>query len=339
MELLSFIANTPYFKFDGHIYQQKYGTAMGSPVSPLIANFYMEDLEKKAINTAPPDIRPRLWKRYVDDILAVIPKTGISRFKEHLNTIDPTGSIKFTHEEMSGDHIPFLDANIHVTPSKTVKFTVYRKKTHTNQYLSFHSNHHISHKLSVVRTLVDRAEKVVTEQKDKQEELETITGALKLCGYPKWTIATTRKQMETNKSITKTAQKKEKNKGHVTIPYIKGLSERLRRLFKQHQIGTSFKPINKISQLIIHPKDPIPAKEKCGVVYEVGCKNCSKTYIGETGRKLGIRISEHKKDHETSTSIGVSTRAIRQRSASDVHKSAITDHMVQENHVPNWEDV
>ena len=49
-----------------------------------------------------------------------------------------------------------------------------------------------------------------TEQKDKQEELETIAGALKLCGYPKWTIETARKQIETNKSTTKTAQKKKR---------------------------------------------------------------------------------------------------------------------------------
>jgi len=49
MELLEFICSTTYFTFDGKIMQQKFGTAMGSPVSAVIANFYMEKLERKPL--------------------------------------------------------------------------------------------------------------------------------------------------------------------------------------------------------------------------------------------------------------------------------------------------
>jgi hypothetical protein len=38
---------------------------MGSPLSPLIANFYMEDYEKAALESTP--LKPRCWFRYVDD--------------------------------------------------------------------------------------------------------------------------------------------------------------------------------------------------------------------------------------------------------------------------------
>jgi hypothetical protein len=57
------------------------------------------------------------------------------------------------------------------------------------------------------------------------------------------------------------------------------------------------------------------------------------------GRKLGTRISEHKKEYETSVGEGVKTRTTRSASQSDIHKSAITDHMVHNNHIPNWSDV
>ena len=340
MKLLEFVANTTYFKFQGEIYQQKFGTAMGSPVSPLIANIYMEDLEQKAIMTAPQEIRPRLWKRYVDDILALVPKDAIVRLKDHINSIDPTNSIKFTHEEMVDNHIPFLDADIHLLTNRSVKLTVYRKPTHTNQYLSFYSHHHISHKLSVVRTLVDRAETIVTEPEDKQKEMTTITNALSNCGYPKWTINKVMKNIEEKRQNPKRSKTRdrEKNKGHVIIPYVQGTSERLRRVLKQYNIGTTFRPINKISQMIVHPKDQLNKEDKCGVVYEVACNNCNKTYIGETGRKLSTRITEHKKDYESSAMPGVSTRASHQNASTEIHKSAITDHMIQQNHIPDWKN-
>ena len=72
MDLLEFVLTTTYFSFRGTIYKQKFGTAMGSPVSPIVANIFMEFLEQCAIATAPVTCAPRLWKRYVDDILEII---------------------------------------------------------------------------------------------------------------------------------------------------------------------------------------------------------------------------------------------------------------------------
>jgi len=66
MELLEFILTTTYFCFNGQIYRQKFGTAMCSPVSPLVADMFMEHLEQKLLNTAPEDLKPKLWKRYVE---------------------------------------------------------------------------------------------------------------------------------------------------------------------------------------------------------------------------------------------------------------------------------
>jgi len=96
MELLEFICNTTYFIFDGTVMQQKFGTAMSSPVSAAVANFYMEKLEQKALRTAPVNCKTKLWKRY--DILEAIKKDQIAEFTDHLNALDETGRIKFTYE-------------------------------------------------------------------------------------------------------------------------------------------------------------------------------------------------------------------------------------------------
>jgi len=57
MELLEFILTTTYFCFSDQIYRQKYSTAMGSPVSPLVANMFMEHLERKLLVTPPEDLK------------------------------------------------------------------------------------------------------------------------------------------------------------------------------------------------------------------------------------------------------------------------------------------
>jgi len=79
MELLEFILTTIYFCFNGQIYRQKFGTAMGSPVSPLVANMFMQHIERKLLDTAPEDLKPKLWKRYVVDILEVVKKGSVKK--------------------------------------------------------------------------------------------------------------------------------------------------------------------------------------------------------------------------------------------------------------------
>ena len=53
IKLYDFCLRSSYFVFQGQYYEQVEGAAMGSPLSPLVANIYMELFEKKALETAP----------------------------------------------------------------------------------------------------------------------------------------------------------------------------------------------------------------------------------------------------------------------------------------------
>ena len=51
--LLEFCLKNTYFSFQDQFYEKVEGGAMGSPVSPIVSNLYMEYLEQKALSTAP----------------------------------------------------------------------------------------------------------------------------------------------------------------------------------------------------------------------------------------------------------------------------------------------
>ena len=65
---------------------------MGSPVSHIVANLYMEDFEERALSSF--SNPPRFWGRYVDDTMVILKTVDIDSFTSHINNISP--HIKFT---------------------------------------------------------------------------------------------------------------------------------------------------------------------------------------------------------------------------------------------------
>ena len=59
-ELVELCLRSTYFSYDGEFYEQREGAAMGSPVSAIVADLYMEFFEDLALETTL--VKPRLWK-------------------------------------------------------------------------------------------------------------------------------------------------------------------------------------------------------------------------------------------------------------------------------------
>ena len=204
------------------------------------------------------DFNMRKRERYIFNCFILI-----SKYIDHNNK----DNIKFTFELEKDGSIPFLDTRISRKPEGSLKFTVYRKPTHTNQYLNFESHHPLHQKLGVVHTLFNRCDTVVSDPKDREDETTTISTALSQCGYPRWTFKRKNKTNTTQSTKDRTAQRKYP----VVIPYIKGLSEAVSRIMKKHGISTTMKPCNKLRDILVHPKDKIKEMDKAQGVYKVPC--------------------------------------------------------------------
>ena len=144
--------------------------SIGSPISPLIANLFMEDFEVKAPSTAPHPPCP--WLRFVDDTLVIHKPEHSTQILHHINSQNP--NIQFTVEEPGTDgSIPFLDTKVTPGPNNTIHTKVYRKPIHTDQYLHWDSNHCITAKNSVYNTLAHRGKAVSSTPEDWPRNLNT----------------------------------------------------------------------------------------------------------------------------------------------------------------------
>ena len=253
-------------------------------MSGFSAEIYMENFEKKAINTF---IKPpTFWRRYVDDTIVKQKKEYLDQFLDHLNSIHPR--IKFTHEKMLDNKIPFLDVEVHLKEDKHVKLKIYRKKTHTDQYLNFQSNHHISQKLGIISTFNHRIDTIITEESDKEEERKRVKKKMTNCNYPEWSLNRKKKKSKEQK-----VQKE--RKPTVTIPYVKTTSEKIARTLRKYGFEVIHKPSTTIKNRLCHLKDKVHGMEKSGPIYKISClKHPKEKYVGETERGMKFRAYEHK---------------------------------------------
>ena len=150
---------------------------MGSPISPIVANLYLEYFEKKALWSAS---TPRYWYRFVDDTFVIQQQSHKQLFFDHINNIDP--AIRFTVEGSQEDgSIPFLDTLVKPEADNSLSITVYHKPTHTDKYLQWDSPHNLSAKYSVIGTLTHRTKTACTDPEVFQREIQHLREALVKC--------------------------------------------------------------------------------------------------------------------------------------------------------------
>ena len=276
--------------FDDCHYHQIFGCPMGSPVSAVVAELVMQRIEKVALDSSPVSVR--WWKRYVDDSNACLKQLDVPLFHQHLNSVN--SHIQFTIEmpavnRNGSQTIAFLDTQLLGNISGDIDVKVFRKNTHTDKYLPFESHSHKNDKKAVIKTLLDRAKTIPSTLTLQTEETHNVLRALELNGYKRSFI-----KEVVNHTVKVNQKRKEDLRGSTCIPYVKGLSEKIKSILTKAGVRVALKPVCTLANIFRIPKTRPSEERTKAVVYKFECRTCSFTYIGESKRCWCSRWLEHK---------------------------------------------
>ena len=208
---------------------------MGSPVSVVVAEIVMQNIEEQALATYKRTLP--LWLRYVDDTFTAVHKDEIDDFHEHLNR--QNADIQFTKEIEENGKIPFLDCLVTRDNDNKLSTTVYRKPTHTDRLLDQSSYNPTSHKATTIQTLTRRAQLVCDSPDSLADENNYLNNVFNKNNYNKdFVRRNTYKNTEPNVTNNNTTPVTT-----VTIPYVKGTSETIARILQPYNIRVAHKPI------------------------------------------------------------------------------------------------
>ena len=292
-----------YFVWNNEFHELQNSGPIGLSLMVVMAEAFLQVLEANAIDEAlfrQPPVNIKTFMRFVDDSHARFPKIGeADQFKEILNKQNPR--IQYTMESENAEKtLEFLDITIINSGQGKYEFDVFRKDAITNVQVKPTSAHDPKILIGAFKGFVHRAFKICSKNYLEQE-LEFLTNIFIENGYDKnelvRTIKDIRKKIE--KDNTTTTNNKQQNDvvlPRITLPWIPGVSSKLRKAYKKAGYQVVFKSkANLKTILTAKNKVQLPKNSRPGV-YKIPC-DCKKVppYIGQTKLQIRTRADQHKK--------------------------------------------
>ena len=138
--------------------------------------------------------------------------------------------------------------------------------------------------------------KLITNYRDKTNEVKFVCNALRENDYPDWLLNKVKKEIK-HKKVNKSNCMSKKIYNYVGLPYIKGLSNEMSRILRKFNINVYIYPYKTIGNILAKIKDSVD-------IYISGLQFIKfrvkivrmYVYVGETGKCLNTRLSKHKCD-------------------------------------------
>lgn len=299
-QLLCHATKSSCFLFNGVYYSQIDGVAMGSPLGPTLANLFLAYHEEKWLNDCPVQFKPKLFRRYVDDIFLLFDKRDqVKKFLRYLNTRHK--NIKFTYEEEENNTLSFLDIKI---TREEGRFTtsIYRKKTFSGVYLNYTSFIPLEYKKGLISTLLFRTYTICSNYVKLHEEIQRLKLIWQKNKFPLYFIDKCVKTFLDKLFVKRKSPPTTSDKKEVVIPlvFLGKISiltkKKLMAIFRDCGRGLRLKVVftspNRLRNGFVF-KDRLSRELDSMLLYKFTCGTCNCTYIGETKRHFQVRTHEH----------------------------------------------
>jgi len=257
-----------------------------------LANTLICEFEEKIKNHP---LFPRFWSRYVDDIFVIIDNNKVEELEKILNNEFPT--IKFTFERENEGEIAFLDVLVSRKNILELKFSIYRKPTHTDRFITSDSFHCEQHKRATFNSMAFRLFNIPMEKEDFVREKNCISRIATINGFDNHFISKIinkhKKNFEMKNFTTLLKIESDKKKKFISVPYFPLITNKLNESFKKHDIKLVQRSKFTIKNSLANNKFKSRNKLHESGIYREHCKTCDYKYIGQSKRRIFERHKEH----------------------------------------------
>lgn len=299
--LVEIVMEQRWLEFYDTIFEQKEGLSIGNPLSSKLAELFMGELETEMSGES---WFPRFWRRYVDDVIAIVNKEEVQGLLQQLNKRHT--KIKFTVEVEQNESIPFLDTRL-IRENGKIRIDVYRKPTDKPLCIPFESHHDIKHRLASFESFCFRVWNLPLSDERRKIEIEYILEMARLNGYEKEQIKNIShkhemkariKSLTTHKRESRKRQKQSIDRtgktvtSYAVLPYYQPVSGRVKNVLSRNGINVAYNNRGTLKDLLGCVKKQKPDEHKSGI-YRIECQDCAREYRGQTKRRLKVRDQEH----------------------------------------------
>ena len=265
---------------------------MGSPLSPILADLVMDDLETHCLKSLGSCVS--MYYRYVDDIFAIVPRANVNKILTTFNKYHER--LQFTHEIECNSSITFLNTTVMRQDNKLIT-NWYKKPTWSGRYINYLSNHPFKYKCNTIYNLVDHA-LLLSDERFHSDNIKIVKETLLNNGFPKQIIKRfVHKRinfLKHNDNTSNTTNCEPSDKIPFTsLPYVKDVTDNVAYSLKNSGLRVVYSLPKKLNTIIKRGKDLLTKDRITNVVYQIKCNDCNAPYIGQTKRHLSTRVKEH----------------------------------------------
>lgn len=311
--LICLLTEHSVFQFGDEFFRSCEGLCMGNKLSSLIANIYVDSIERKVIDKYIEKGIVKKYVRYADDSLIVVRKRNFQKIIQEFNGFD--SNLQWTYEEQIDGKFKFLDTTV------VYKNNIISLEHHQKDSLKVALDYKLAiapkeQKWSVLCNEVHRARNSTTTDQAFNTALEHVRKKFSANNFPpklieeKINTLKTRNFEKSPYRLEQAEKRKKLDKNDqftLTIPYVSprcskvasDIKKTIKKFIPSFEFNVAFSLIRLDSAVAPFRKPIVDKLDQANLVYKFTC-DCSALYVGETSQILYQRILQHR-THSDST--------------------------------------